>query len=171
MRWAFVSVGAGGLMLVGYLMGLNGVGKTPAARAQEQVGPTEETITKVQESLDSLKTAMGQLSAESLHESATTGINAFAVSVGGVNAVEDLESGRGVDPETYAGLYAGYATEEVAEHLSNDEQGRLTYKNKVVRMYPISRLKQAFEKRLTLSGQSKSAPLETESTDESESTE
>ncbi len=171
MRWAFVSVGAGGLLFVGYLMGLNGVGKTPTARAQDQVGPTEETVTKLQESLDSLKTAMGQLSGESLYEPATTGINAFAISIGGVNAVEDLESGRGVDPETYAGLYAGYATEEVAEHLSTDENGRLTYKNKVIRMYPISRLKQAFEKRLTLSGQSKSAPLKTESSDEESSSE
>ncbi|MEX0728761.1 MAG: hypothetical protein WEB58_03475 [Planctomycetaceae bacterium] len=157
MRWAFIGMSACGLLAVGYFMGANGVGQPQPVHAQDQVGPTEETVTKVQESLESLKIAMNQLSGEQLYQPATTGINAFAITVGGVNAIEDLESGRGVDPETYAALYAGFATEEVAEHLGTDEEGRMTYREKVIRMYPISRLKKAFEARMVLAGQGASA--------------
>lgn len=153
MRWAFYGLSACGLLAVGYLAGANGVGLPASAHAQDQVGPTEETVTKVQEALDGLKIAMNQLSSEGLYQPATTGINAFAISVGGVDALADLESGRGVDPETYAALYAGMATEEVAENLGTDEEGRLTYRDQVVRMYPISRLKRAFEARMSLAGQ------------------
>ncbi len=79
------------------------------------------------------------------------GVNAFAVLSGGADAKQDLETGRGVDPETFAALYAEQATDEIAAHVSKDEQGRLTYKGKIVRMYSISRLKQMFAKRATLS--------------------
>ncbi|MDA0834782.1 MAG: hypothetical protein O2955_10850 [Planctomycetota bacterium] len=156
MRWAFIGLGACSLMAVGYFMGTHGIGHPRPLQAQDQFGPTEETVTKVQESLESLKTAMNQLSSEQLYQPATSGINAFAITVGGVDAIGDLESGRGVDPETYAGLYAGLATEEVAEHLATNENGQLTYKDKVIRMYPISRLKKVFEARMALAGQGSS---------------
>ena len=58
----------------------------------------------------------------------------------------------GVDPETFAALYAGLASPEVRQSLARDAQGRLTYKNKVIRMYPIARLKQAFLERDRLAG-------------------
>ena len=84
---------------------------------------------------------------------ATKGLNAFAVSCGGVNALDDLEAGNGVDPETFAGLYAGLAKPDVAAQLGRDDQGRITYKNKIVRMYPVSRLKKLFATRLKYSGE------------------
>jgi len=84
---------------------------------------------------------------------ATEGVNAFAVTTGGVDAMDDLEKGRGVDPETFAALYAGQANKEVADSLDHDDQGRLTYKNKVIRMYPVSRLKELFQERLRYAGQ------------------
>jgi hypothetical protein len=79
---------------------------------------------------------------------AILGLNAFATTVGGVDAIADLESAQGVDPETFAGLYAGQAVPEVAEHLAHDAQGRVTYKGRVVRLYNPTRLKQLFAARV-----------------------
>ena len=59
-----------------------------------------------------------------------TAINAFLVLSGGGNALDDLESGHGVDPETFAALYAGLAIPEIGDHLAKDDQSRLTYKGK-----------------------------------------
>ncbi|MEO1982765.1 MAG: hypothetical protein ABGZ24_19825, partial [Fuerstiella sp.] len=65
-----------------------------------------------------LKDLDGFLEAINFENSAMIGTNYFAVSVGGIDAIRDLEEGRGVDPETYAALYAGYARPEVAKHLN-----------------------------------------------------
>jgi len=75
------------------------------------------------------------------------GVNYFATSVGGINAERDLEEGRGVDPETFAALYAEMATPRIAQHLDFDEQGRLRYKKNVIRIYSRDRLKQLFQRR------------------------
>jgi hypothetical protein len=66
--------------------------------------------------------------------------------------VADLESGRGVDPETFAALYADLAAGNLRADIERDSQGRLTYKNKVIRMYPIATLKQRFALRRQLAG-------------------
>ena len=58
-----------------------------------------------------------------------------------------------MDPETFAALYAGLATVEIQEHIAKDSQGRVTYKGKVVQMYPIRRLTQLFKERLKYSGE------------------
>jgi hypothetical protein len=65
---------------------------------------------------------------------------------GGGSAKTDLEAGRGVDPETFAALYAGKALPEIQPLLGSDEQGRVTYNNEVVRMYSKSRLQKALER-------------------------
>ena len=75
------------------------------------------------------------------------GVNYFAASVGGINAERDLEEGRGVDPETFAALYAEMATPRIAQHLDFDEQGRLRYKKNVIRIYSRDRLKLLFQRR------------------------
>lgn len=75
------------------------------------------------------------------------GVNYFAASVGGVNAERDLEEGRGVDPETFAALYAELASPKVAQHLDYDEQGRMRYKKNVIRIYSRDRLKLLFQQR------------------------
>ena len=67
------------------------------------------------------------LSAEQRHRSATEGENYFALSVGGIDSVQQLEEGRGVDPETYAAIYAERALPDVAEHLETDDNGRIRY--------------------------------------------
>jgi hypothetical protein len=87
------------------------------------------------------------LQEEKRYVPAIQGLNAFATTVGGVDAIADLESGQGVDPETFAGLYAGQALAEVAESLARDAEGHLTYKNKIVRVYSSTRMRQLFAMR------------------------
>jgi hypothetical protein len=136
------------LVMLGYVLGVHGVFAPAASLAQEaSAGVSKETMEKVKGATDGLSTAMAALQQEKAYVPAILGVNAFATTVGGVDAMNDLETGRGVDPETFAGLYAGQAVAEVAEHLGKDEEGRVTYKNKVVRMYSISRLKELFAKR------------------------
>ncbi|MFP6701097.1 MAG: hypothetical protein VB861_05085, partial [Planctomycetaceae bacterium] len=93
------------------------------------------------------------LKREGRYETATRGLNLFAVSVGGLDVKGDLEKGRGVDPETFAALYAGLETKEIEDHIDRDSQGRVTYKGKVVQMYPVRRLTQLFNERLKYSGE------------------
>lgn len=153
-RWA----AAGALLLTGYALGASGIlapgaaQAQPAATAPDDSGVTEATLEKLKALYGALQAAGQALEEEQRYTPATTGTNAFAISVGGVNAIDDLESGRGVDPETFAGLYAGRAIEEVARHLGRDAEGRLTYKNRVVRIYPISRLQQLYAERDRLAG-------------------
>ncbi len=144
------------LLALGYLAGSVGL-LTPsdlsAQGAAAAQGPSEDAVEKITSSFDTIKTAAASLKREGRYEPATRGLNLFAVSVGGLDVKGDLEKGRGVDPETFAALYAGLAATEVQEHIDRDSQGRVTYKGKVVQMYPIRRLTQLFKERLKYSGE------------------
>ena len=146
-----------GLVGLGFLLGRMDFNSGSAIRAQDadMAGPSEETTKKIQLANDALKAATESLKNESLYVAATKPINVLGVLSGGINAVDDLESGRGVDPETFAALYADEATDDVKQHLGKDEDGRLTYKNKVVRIYPISRLKKMQAQRKVITGEAK----------------
>lgn len=101
--------------------------------------------------------------AAGLSTSATSDVNYFSVSVGGIDVLRDLEEGRGVDPETFAALYAFEDQElgatgkkerifkrfgvDISQHLDSDEQGRIRYKGKVVQLYSTERLNQLFARR------------------------
>jgi len=92
---------------------------------------------------------------------ATSDVNYFSVSVGGIDVQRDLEEGRGVDPETFAALYAfedqianGVKERvfkqfglDVSQHLDSDELGRIRYKKKVVQLYSTKRLNELFNRR------------------------
>jgi len=150
--WHVGAVGC--LVAFGYVWGRLDANGVATAKAQEQSAlPSEETSKKIQAANDLLRTVVDALKNESRYNLATKSMNVFAIMVGGVDAVDDLESGRGVDPETFAALYAGEATDEVAQHLSKDEDGRLTYKNRVIRIYPITRLKKLYAQRAILTGE------------------
>jgi hypothetical protein len=110
----------------------------------------------------------GYLKAINFEKSAVIGTNYFALSVGGIDAIRDLEEGRGVDPETLAALYAGFARPEVAKHLNlrktegtsgalvlkiEDADGRLRYKGTTVRLYSPTRLRELFERRESFRGE------------------
>lgn len=103
----------------------------------------------------------GFLTAIKFNRPAASTTNYFAVSVGGVDAIRDLEEGRGVDPGTLGALYAGYALPEVARHLNlkferggkiriDAPDGRLRYKGTVVRMYSPMRLRELYALRKSL---------------------
>ncbi len=142
------------LVAVGYFLGNTGALDFQPAQAQPGADPTlgKETKEKIKTAYDALNAAEVALKNDGKYTSATDGVNPFAALAGGLNAQSDLETGAGVDPHTFAALYADRAIPTVREHLGHDAQGRLTYKNKVVRMYPIARLKQFFAARDGLAG-------------------
>ncbi len=157
-RW----LSAIGLVGLGFLLGRMDFHTVSVIRAQDAdaTGPSDETTKKIQLANDALKAAAESLKNESLYIAATKPINVLGILSGGINAVDDLESGRGVDPETFAALYADEATDDVKLHLGKDEDGRLTYKNKVLRIYPISRLKKMNAQRKVVTGEAKAVRAE-----------
>ena len=144
------------LLALGYVAGQSGLLAPRGLSAQNAAapqGPSEDSVEKITSGFDAIKNAAASLKREGRYTQATSGINLFAVIVGGLDVKGDLEKGRGVDPETFAALYAGLATVEIQEHIAKDSQGRVTYKGKVVQMYPIRRLTQLFKERLKYSGE------------------
>ncbi len=138
------------MMSIGYLMGLAEVGPNFVNAQQPGDGVSEETATKIREANRSLLDAMEKLKSDGRYEAVTEGPNAFLILSGGGNARQDLESGRGVDPETFAALYAGRATPEIKNLIGKDEQGRLTFNNEVIRIYSKSRLERILANRTKL---------------------
>jgi len=148
-RWQWVVFGSAMLGL-GYLVGATGFGLNTNAVAQEPAaGSADGKIRAVHQALGE---AVEALKTDGKYEAITQGPNAFLVLSGGGNARADLDRGEGVDPETFAGLYAGRAIPEVQDQLSFDDAKRLTYNGKVIQMYSKTRLQQLFAERLRLSG-------------------
>lgn len=133
-----------GLFAAGFWCGQSQDSLTPELKAQADAprqGMSDDTLRKIRLAMDTVADAQSSLENEQLYVPAIEGSNSFAVLSGGLNAVQDLERGLGVDPVTFVGLYAGFATEEVAPKLGRDDEGRLTYDGRLVRLYPISRLR------------------------------
>lgn len=146
---------ATGLVAVGYVLGASGLFAPVPLAAQPKPaveGISEESASKIKAANEAMQAAVVALQADQKYVPATTGFNSFAILSGGVNAVEDLENNRGVDPETFAGLYAGLADDTIKSKLNTDAEGRITYDGKVVRLYPISRLKKLYADRDLLAG-------------------
>ena len=139
---------------LGVLVGQNDWLASSAIQAQGVGGApaSDEVVREVTAAYTALQNAKSALSQEDRYSSAAKTLNVSAIMAGGVDAIGDLEAGRGVDPETFASLYADQATDEIAAELDKDELGRLTYKGKVIRMYSVSRLKQMFQERLRFTG-------------------
>ncbi|MBT4866387.1 MAG: hypothetical protein HON53_14885 [Planctomycetaceae bacterium] len=146
-----------GILAVGYVLGACGAFDAAGLQAQPQppadAGPSEETIDKIREADNAVNSAMLALKNDGRYSSVTQAPNAFAIMAGGLNALADLESGRGVDPITFAGLYADQANGDIKENLTHDDEGRLLYKGKLVRMYSIGRLKQMYAVRAQILGE------------------
>lgn len=147
------------------LMALAAPSGLAAASQQEERIYSPETILSFSKFRRAILDIESYLRAISFQRSAIIGLNYFAVSTGGIDAVKDLEENRGVDPETLGGLLAGMATPEVSRHLNMTKtldpsgnlslkidaaDGRLRYKGSVIRMYPASKLKELFERRRLL---------------------
>lgn len=121
-------------------------------------GLSAETQAKIKAAHDALNVAAEALKGENRYGTATNGVNAFAVLSGGVNALQDLDAGAGVDPETFAAIYAGLASDEVKGKLQRDSAtNKYTYNGKLIQLYPVSHLKRLYLIRQRLSG---AAPAE-----------
>ncbi|MBL6706078.1 MAG: hypothetical protein ISQ06_08205 [Planctomycetaceae bacterium] len=149
--WKTVSVLS--IFGLGYLAGTMQWSAQSTAVAQPAAeGASQEVTKSITAAYAALQNVRSNLNQEARYTTATKIINATGLMAGGLDAMSDLESGQGVDPETFGGLYAGYASDEVSVDLDTDENGRLTYKGKVVRMYSIERLKKFYKDRLKFAG-------------------
>lgn len=141
------------LLATGYFLGNVSISSIASAQLEESI-PSEDAVKKIRDVNTALKNAVIQLKTESKYESVTKEVNAFAVMVGGIDVKEDLESGRGVDPETFAALNVlmfdlkknGIRNDSLADwvdvdQFSYDAEGRLMYKGKILRIYSISKLR------------------------------
>jgi len=137
------------MLAIGYFFGAMGAGDAGRLTAQE-AAVTSTVKDRIVAANSALQQVADSLKSEGQYESATEGVNAFLLLAGGGNAREDLEGGTGVDPETFAALYAGRAIPEIQEKLDWDADNRLTYNGKVVQMYSRSRLQRIFAERLKL---------------------
>lgn len=136
---------------VGYVFGsFHGSPSSPLKAVQEATAVeniSNETLQAYQKFRKGSYDLADSLKGESLNVTAVEGVNFFALSVGGVDAVRDLEEGRGVDPETFAAIYADRASPEVTRDITTDSEGRKRYKDTIIRMYSRERLKEIFQRR------------------------
>jgi hypothetical protein len=167
MRTSVTITSGAALLLIGYLLGASNVlspaalfaqaakaRNKPSAESAAASGLSDETKTKIKAAADALKTAKEALEAEGRYpNSAIKGINSFTVLTGGGDSQEDLKKGTGVDPETFAALYAGLASDTVIVDLGRDPDGKLTYKGRVVRMYPVSAIRAGYARRSEITGE------------------
>ncbi len=141
-----------GMLVLGYCCGSGALPGSATVTAQDvDASLSEETATKVLAAHESLKAAMDALMQDGKYEGLSDTPNAFLVLSGGGNAMEDLQSGQGVDPETFAALYARKVKPEVLDALTTDEQGRLLHNDQLVRLYSRTRLEKMFAERTKLS--------------------
>jgi hypothetical protein len=151
----------------GYFLGTQNAFQPAAVNAQGfgaapgDADGMDEVEIAITEANDALKKAADLLEQAGRYVPASKTQNVSAILSGGVDAMSDLETGRGVDPETFAALYAEDSTDEISAHLDRDELGRLTYKGKVVRMYSVSRLKKLYKMRMQYAGGGDDQPAAT----------
>jgi hypothetical protein len=164
-----------GLLLAGFVAGQACVLSIPGVEAQDTKGKkavppqlvdlTEDCRDKIKKAADALSAAVEALSQEGRWKPATKNINVSAVFNGGISAKSDLESDNGVDPETFAALYADLATDDIAIDIARNERGLLTYKGKVVRMYSANRIRSMFSNRSLVTGEAKPPAIPDRPTD------
>lgn len=139
------------MLAAGYWLGATGGISSVGAVAQDE--PSNENAAaegKIRDVQGALQAAVEELRQAGKYNAITDGTNAFLILSGGGDAMVDLESGNGVDPETFAALYAGKAIPEVADKLGTDDEGRVTYNDKPITLYSRSRLKRMFAERLRI---------------------
>lgn len=169
MRSSMRFIVAGGLVAFGYVMGSTAMFRVAQAQP-DAATPSDDAIKKIGDANVSLRAAALQLTSESRYSSATKSVNSYAVLVGGIDVKEDLEDGHGVDPETFAAL--NVAMYEIKKNnvrddsladwidpnlFSYDPSGHLMYRNKVLRIYSISRLRKLNAQRMVVLGEAKDA--------------
>jgi hypothetical protein len=155
------------IFALGYFCGTASTTLSTVAVGQDEPAPdaasgkalSDETKKAVETAATALTAAVEALKLDQAYTSATKGINTFGVYAGGIDSIKDLEDGRGVDPETFAALYAGLASDEIADKIGRDEEGRVTYNGRLVRMYPVSRIRALYAARAAITGEDIAAEL------------
>jgi hypothetical protein len=165
MRRTAVVVCGVALFAAGFVCGQldSAVPSTLNAQADEPAQLTPDALVAYQKARKAVSDLNDTFIAAGFSTAAASDVNYFSVSVGGIDAMRDLEEGRGVDPETFAALYAFEDQElgatgkservfkrfgvDVSQHLDSDDHGRVRYKGKVVQMYSTERLNQLFKRR------------------------
>lgn len=149
-----------GALLVGtgYLCGMAHmfVGIAGAQPASDDL--SDAAADKVRAANAAVRSAMQTLESENSYDSIMLMPNSFLLLSGGGSARNDLESGNGVDPETFAAIYAamwiegedGLIDPLIKEALSI-ENGQVTYNGEVVMLYSRERLQEYFANRLRYS--------------------
>ena len=144
------ALSAAALLGAGFLAGQAVSVASPVAARQE----TPEAVQlRVKEAYDGLRRAQAALEQESLYTPVVAGVNAFTTLSGGYDVLASLEAGRGVDPETLAGLYADRALETLRPDLGRDAEGRVTYRGQVVRLLAPEVLAAMLARRSQLTGE------------------
>ena len=154
-----------GLFAVGFICGHldSALPSTLNAQLDEPAQLTPDALIAYQKARKAVSDMNDTFVAAGFSTAAASDVNYFSVSVGGIDVMRDLEEGRGVDPETFAALYAFEDQElgatgkterifkrfrvDVSQHLDSDDHGRIRYKGKVVQMYSTERLNQLFKRR------------------------
>jgi len=134
------------LVAMGYILGSYQWETTPSANAEQYKRPASADILKVREAYSILTDVRGNLINDNRHQNALTIVNPLAVCSGGINVIDDLNKGNGVDPVTFGALYAGLASPDLANELGFDEQGRLLFRNKEVRLYSPKKMAKLYER-------------------------
>jgi hypothetical protein len=161
MRKLKIFASAIAIFVLGVATGAIFTRSVPVAHAQQEPETTQyprDVLEAYKKANKSVRELTNLFVASGKSTAAFTGLNYFAASVGGIDAERDLEEGRGVDPETFAALYADNAAPRIAQHLDYDELGRLRYKKTVIRLYSRDRLKQLFQLRDRLEVRSEAGP-------------
>ncbi len=139
------------VLTVGYVAGASGLPGVKPADAQERSGRMKPNA-KLTAAFSALSEAADSLREDGNYETITQGTNAFLVLSGGGSAKADLESGSGVDPETYGALYAGLVSPELADQITTDSSGRMMFNGQAIQMYSKSKLQRIYANRLKLAG-------------------
>lgn len=134
------------ILVVGYFLGVNQSSLTNEALAQRKSDVGSAEILKIRNAFGAMGEVRQELVANQKHQISLSVLNPLAVCSGGVNSLTDLERGTGVDPITYGALYAGMADVSISSEISFDEDGRLMYRDKVVRLYSPKRMKELFSR-------------------------
>ncbi len=145
------------LIGTGYLCGMAHI-LVSTAGAQPGADISDAAGDKVRAANTALRSALQSLESEGAYNSVMLVPNSYLILSGGGDAQADLDSGNGVDPETFAALYAamsitgedGLIDPLIKESLSMSN-GQVTYNGEVVMLYSRERLRQYFAERLRYS--------------------
>ncbi|QDU82068.1 hypothetical protein Pla110_38230 [Polystyrenella longa] len=136
------------LIGVGYGMGLahqNLISEVRAQGPSRTEGVSTESLTRIRNSYATLADVQKDLVASGRQEVGLSVVNVLAIGAGGTRTLEDLERGTGVDPFTFGALYAGLADPSIRSEVSFDEDNRLMYRGKALRLYSPERMKKLFK--------------------------